>query len=661
MASAPARRDVALEQPPTRYPWVLGLVIVVGVIASLSVSYTLYRSAERQWIARSESEAQRLSTMLLGWIDDSYAPLSGLAALVETSGVTDSAAFLNALDGMESRATAVVLGAVAMLQRDGRGRWVLTISSGNFEFLEQDAAHGFVELQPVIARALARRNQFVLGPPVTSGGGTLISPVLIAVSNVKTPTLLVGALEYETLESALRGTPMPKGFYLTLKGKFTDAPKIRPIIAAHPDRPLVEELATRASTAGADLEIVWGVTREYANGPDYALAAMMLVGGATATVLIASFIASLIERNRVINAEVQLATAALRDKNVELARAHELVRHAFGRYVSEEVAESLLRAPQGLDLGGEEREASILLSDLRGFTAMAARLDPHEVMDVLNLYLETMVDVIERHQGTIDEIIGDGILVIFGAPMACEDHADKAVACGLAMQLAMTEVNRRLIANGGAEVEMGIGVHTGRVIVGNIGSLRRTKYAAVGANVNFVGRIESFATGGQLLISEDTRRRVKSSLRIDGEYVVEPKGASRSLLLHEIGAIGPPFERALPARAVPLHRLPTPLRIRFTVLEEKFVGRTVHEGQLTALCEVAAVMESELTPVVLSNLQIIVAATPLGNPPGEIYGKAVESVAGTPPRVKIRFSSVTPELKSWMKSSACAVREPNAG
>jgi len=650
MASASAQRGVALVQPGTRYPWLLGLVTVVGVIASLSLSYTLYRSAEREWIARSESEAQRLSTMLLGWIDDSYAPLSGLAALVETSRVTDSAAFLNAFDGMESRATAVFLGAVAMLQRDARGRWGLIVSSGNFEFLEHDAAHGFVELQPVIAMALARRNQFVLGPPVPSGGGTLISPVLIAISNVKKPTLLVGALEYRTLQSALRGTPMPKGFYLTLRGKFTDAPEIRPIMTAHADRPLVEELATRASTAGADLEIVWGVTREYANGPDYTLAAVTLVGGATATVLIASLIGSLIKRNRVINAEVQLATAALRDKNVELARAHELVRHAFGRYVSEEVAESLLRAPEGLDLGGEEREASILLSDLRGFTAMTARLDPLEVMDVLNLYLETMVDVIGRHQGTIDEIIGDGILVIFGAPMVCEDHADRAVACGLAMQLAMTEVNRRLVASGAAEVEMGIGVHTGRVVVGNIGSLRRTKYAAVGSNVNLVGRIQSFATGGQLLISEDTRRRVKSSLRIDGEYVVEPKGASRSLRLYEIGAIGPPFGLSLSPRAVPLRRLPTPLRIRFTLLEEKFVGRTVHEGQLIALCEIAAVMESEPTPAVSSNLQITVAVTPLGNPSGEIYGKAVESVAGTPTRVKIRFSSVTPELKSWMSA-----------
>src|SRR5437899_7638601 len=93
-------------------------------------------------------------------------------------------------------------------------------------------------------------------------------------------------------------------------------------------------------------------------------------------------------------------------KNVELARAHELVRRAFGRYVSEEVAESLLRDPEGLELGGEERDATILMSDLRGFTAMAERLAARDVIEVLNLYLETMVDVIGRYEGTIDEIIG---------------------------------------------------------------------------------------------------------------------------------------------------------------------------------------------------------------------------------------------------------------
>src|SRR3989454_11502624 len=128
-------------------------------------------------------------------------------------------------------------------------------------------------------------------------------------------------------------------------------------------------------------------------------------------------------------------------KNVQLARAHELVRRAFGRYVSEEVAESLLRDPEGLELGGEERDATILMSDLRGFTAMAERLAPRDVIEVLNLYLETMVDVIGRYEGTIDEIIGDAILVIFGAPVACSDHAAKSVPSGPTLHLSMSDAN----------------------------------------------------------------------------------------------------------------------------------------------------------------------------------------------------------------------------
>ena len=228
---------------------------------------------------------------------------------------------------------------------------------------------------------------------------------------------------------------------------------------------------------------------------------------------------------------------SLAEKNAELARAHELVRRVFGRYVSEEVAASVLRSPEALELGGEEREVSILMSDLRGFTALAAHLSPQQVIEILNLFLESMVEVIGHYDGTIDEIIGDAILVIFGAPVSCADHAEKSVACGLAMQLAMAGVNERLTAKGAFALEMGIGIHTGRVIVGNIGSLRRTKYAAVGSNVNLAGRIESFTTGGQLLISENTREKIKSSLRIDAQFQVEPKGATRSLQLHEIGGI----------------------------------------------------------------------------------------------------------------------------
>jgi len=343
---------------------------------------------------------------------------------------------------------------------------------------------------------------------------------------------------------------------------------------------------------------------------------------------------------------------SLAGKNVELARAHELVRRAFGRYVSEEVAASILKSPEGLELGGEEREVTILMSDLRGFTALAARLAPREVIEFLNLYLEAMVDVISRYEGTIDEIIGDAILVIFGAPLPSDDHAAKAVACGLAMQLAMTEVNQRLTAKGAAALEMGIGIHTGRVIVGNIGSLRRTKYAAVGSNVNLAGRIESFTTGGQVLISENTREKIKSPLRLDAQFQVEPKGAKERLQLHEVGGIGEPFNLSLPSKASVICSLPQPLMIRFTVLEEKFVGRTVHEGRLVALSDSEAGVDFQQALSPLSNLKIELAAVAGTNPGGEIYAKVIGAVAGASAQTRIRFTSVSPELKVWVQQTA---------
>jgi adenylate cyclase len=282
------------------------------------------------------------------------------------------------------------------------------------------------------------------------------------------------------------------------------------------------------------------------------------------------------------------------------------------------------------------------------------------VIEFLNLYLEAMVDVISRYEGTIDEIIGDAILVIFGAPLASDDHADKAVACGLAMQLAMADVNQRLAAKGAAELEMGIGVHTGRVIVGNIGSLRRTKYAAVGSNVNLAGRIESFTTGGQLLISENTREKIKKPLRIDGEHKVEPKGATRSLQLYEVGGIGEPFNLSLPSKSEALCPLPQPLPIRFTVLEEKFVGRTVHEGRLAALSSSEAGIEVDLSLSPLCNLKIELEPVAGSNPGGEIYAKVIGAAATASQQTRIRFTSLSPELKVWVQQAAARLGTPQA-
>ena len=168
-------------------------------------------------------------------------------------------------------------------------------------------------------------------------------------------------------------------------------------------------------------------------------------------------------------------TRQLKDSYEELERRNRFIRKTFGRYTSDEIVEALLDMPDGLKLGGEKREITLLMSDLRGFTALAERLEPTEVVALLNYYLSAMVESIQRNGGTIDEIIGDAILVLFGAPVAMEDAAQRAVRCALEMQKAMDGVNQYNLQGSWPEIEMGIALHTGNVVVGNIGSTKRSK------------------------------------------------------------------------------------------------------------------------------------------------------------------------------------------
>jgi adenylate cyclase len=137
-------------------------------------------------------------------------------------------------------------------------------------------------------------------------------------------------------------------------------------------------------------------------------------------------------------------------------------------------------------------------------------LSPEEVIKIINLYLGYMTDVITKYQGTIDEFMGDGILVLFGAPTAREDDAERAVACAIAMQLTMSTINDKMKELNLPPLAMGIGINTGEVVVGNIGSETRCKYGVVGSQVNLTYRIESYTTGGQIFISEATLKEVGS-------------------------------------------------------------------------------------------------------------------------------------------------------
>jgi sigma-B regulation protein RsbU (phosphoserine phosphatase) len=189
------------------------------------------------------------------------------------------------------------------------------------------------------------------------------------------------------------------------------------------------------------------------------------------------------------------------NRMIKVHRELDSIRDTFGRYLSEDVVEEILKSPGGVELRGELRDITILVADLRGFTRITASLEPRQVLDLINRYLEKMTEIIMKHGGTIDEFTGDGILVFFGAPKTMPEHCLTAVKCSLEMQEAMDALNAENLQCGLPALEMGIGVNTGQLIVGNIGSEKRKKYGAVGSPINLAFRIEAETAGKEILVA----------------------------------------------------------------------------------------------------------------------------------------------------------------
>lgn len=248
-----------------------------------------------------------------------------------------------------------------------------------------------------------------------------------------------------------------------------------------------------------------------------------------------------------VNAQLGLKRANDRVRSLvnEVERRNKFIRDVFGRYLTDEVAETLLDSPEGLSLSGERREITILMADIRGFTNISSHRAPEEVVTMVNNFLSVMTDIIIDHGGTIDEFIGDAILALFGAPNSMHDHAEKAVACAIGMQEAMDRVNELNRESGFPEIATGIGINTGEVIVGNIGSEKRAKYGVVGHHVNFTSRIESYTAGEQILISERTLDACKGMVQTRGEISVRPKGIDEDVSLFDVVSMGEPYNITL--------------------------------------------------------------------------------------------------------------------
>ena len=340
----------------------------------------------------------------------------------------------------------------------------------------------------------------------------------------------------------------------------------------------------------------------------------------------------------------------LKEEREKIAEMSSLLKKMFGRYLSTEVMNSLIENPSALELGGERRSVTIMMTDLRGFTALSERLEPEKVVQMLNTYFEVMVEAVLKYNGTINEIIGDALLVIFGAPQEMPDRAQRAIACSVEMQNAMAQVNKENRSQGLHELEMGIGLNETEVIVGNIGSSKRSKYAVVGSGVNMTSRIESYAVGGQILISESVRRQAGEILRIDAQRDVLPKGSEKTVRIYEVGGIAGDYNLVLGERGDPLVALTRKISLGYVILDGKDIGKKSTEAFIIGLSKNCADIEFETPVEIMTNIKMNFRQVDENLSARDFYGKVTKCSEDKRNTCVVHFTSVPSEVDAYFQA-----------
>ncbi len=216
------------------------------------------------------------------------------------------------------------------------------------------------------------------------------------------------------------------------------------------------------------------------------------------------------------------------------------VKGLFARYVHADVVRELIDGEDAISLAGEEREITVLFSDIRGFTTMSEHVDPAELVAQLNEYFEAMVEVVAAHHGAVDKFLGDGMMAIFGAPARRDDHAERACCAALDMLDRLEHVNDGRAQRGLAPLRIGIGIHTGRAVVGNVGSPPfRVDFTAIGDTVNLAARIEAMTKElGALVVASDATREAVAAAGVELDFdelgSVVARGRSEATLVHAV-------------------------------------------------------------------------------------------------------------------------------
>ena len=238
--------------------------------------------------------------------------------------------------------------------------------------------------------------------------------------------------------------------------------------------------------------------------------------------------------------ELISAVAAQTAIAVENVRSHErlakeeVARANYGRFLPEYVVKQMLENPESFKLGGVLQTITVLFADIRGFTRISEHASPEKIVQLLNRYFSAMTDIIFAHGGTLDKYLGDGLMALFGAPTVTPKDAENAIATAVAMQRRMLSINDELHKEGFPEIGIGIGLHTGEVTVGYIGSERRSEYTAIGDAVNTASRLESNAKAGEILVSEVTAKAAHSRYQLAPRDPISVKNREQPVPLFEV-------------------------------------------------------------------------------------------------------------------------------
>jgi len=327
------------------------------------------------------------------------------------------------------------------------------------------------------------------------------------------------------------------------------------------------------------------------------------------------------------------------------------IRRTLGRYVSDEIASDLLENPESFETSGEKRRVTILLCDLRGFSSITESLGPVQLLRLLNTYLGSMAEVIQEHGGTIDEFIGDAVLAFFGAPRQDDDDAARAIRCALAMQRAMVQVNATNVAAGLPAVELGIGVASGEVVVGTIGSERRSKYGAIGVAVNLAARIESYTLGGEVLVCPGTLGAAGDDVQVSVSRQIHPKGFEQPITIHGVVGVEGRDDLTLAPHVPEFVQLPQGVAVRMGPIDDKEVSVQTHAGQIEAVSARVIRVRSEYAPDVMSNLRLQLIAADGAPLPGAFYGKVVAAAEQQVGCFELHITARSAPLDALMRRS----------